>query len=401
MPNPQSSRSGQTPRLALLAAATLLLALAVLLLGSTRQPAQAVPNLPPEVFVDKPSVVVYEGQTATNIGTFEDPEDDGVFDSVNISASEGAITKTGKSVGTWSWSLATKDVPTDETRTVTITATDSGGLSDRVSFSLTVKNGPPPPPANDNFANAQSIGGSAASVSGTTKSATRETGEPDHYTSNPADADWWRGEHTVWYSWKAPDSGPTNIDTCQANIDSILAVYTGTDLSNLSRVVDNNNDRCGGGWGSRVTFIAQGGTTYRIAVGDAGGLQENTFTLKLSGPATQAPRVFSTDPAAGATGVDPAANVTATFSEAMDASTINDTTFKLAPAGTGNVITATVRYDPTTKKAILDPSANLRLGTKYHASISTAATDLAGNRLDQNGNMLGLQGHQWTFTVRN
>ena len=50
---------------------------------------------------------------------------------------------------------------------------------------------------------------------------------------------------------EGPNSGSTTIDTCQANIDSILAVYTGTELNNLSRVADNNNDYCGGGWGSR------------------------------------------------------------------------------------------------------------------------------------------------------
>jgi hypothetical protein len=63
----------------------------------------------------------------------------------------------------------------------------------------------------------------------------------------------------VWYSWRAPNSGSTTIDTCQANIDSILGVYTGTELNNLSRVADNN-DYCGGGWGSKVTFNASAGT---------------------------------------------------------------------------------------------------------------------------------------------
>jgi trimeric autotransporter adhesin len=138
---------------------------------------------------------------------------------------------------------------------------------------------------NDNFANAQSISGTTLSVSGTTQSATRETGEPDHYTSNPADAGLWLGDHSVWYRWTAPSSGSTTIDTCQANIDSILAVYTGTALTSLSRVADNNNDFCGGGWGSKVTFNATAGTTYNIAVSDAGGLRESTFTLKLVAPA--------------------------------------------------------------------------------------------------------------------
>jgi hypothetical protein len=347
-------------------------------------------------------VVVNEGQIATNTGTFEDPFEEGTArpSAVTLSASEGTITKSGTTSGTWSWSYKTPSVAADETKTVIIIAKDAGaGADSSARFSLTVKN---VPPANDNFANAQPISGSALALPGTTQSATREDpGEPDHYTSNPADANWWRGDHTVWYSWKAPDSGPTSIDTCQANIDSILAVYTGSELSNLSRVADNNNDYCGGGWGSKVTFDAQGGTTYRIAVGDAGSLRENTFTLKLSGPAAQRPRVFSTDPAEGATGVDPAANVTATFSEAMNPSSINDTTFMLRPFGFGQPVDFTVSYDPTTKKAILDPKTDLQLGAIYQAEVTSGATDLAGNRLDQDPRLSGLQAKLWTFTIRN
>jgi hypothetical protein len=258
-------------------------------------------------------------------------------------------------------------------------------------------------PANDNFADSQLVSGATASVSGTTQSATREDpGEPDHYTSNPADADWWLGDHTVWYSWKAPDSGSTTIDTCQANIDSILAVYNGAELNNLSRVADNNNDFCGGGWGSKVTFNASAGTTYRIAVGDAGGLRENTFTLNVSTPRdTQAPKVTSTVPAADARGIAPGANISATFSEAMMGSSITSTTFKLMKAGTTTAIEALVTYESTTNKAILNPNSNLRLGTKYKAVVTTGAKDLAGNRLDQNSSQSGLQQKSWTFTTRN
>ena len=141
------------------------------------------------------------------------------------------------------------------------------------------------PPTNDNFANSQVISSSAASVSGTTQLATRESGEPDHYTSNP-DAGDWVGDHTVWYQWTAPSSGPTTIDTCTSTIDSILAVYTGSSLQNLSRVGDNNNSsdcptQSQWEWGSKVTFNASAGTTYRIVVGDAGGARQSTFTLKL------------------------------------------------------------------------------------------------------------------------
>jgi hypothetical protein len=61
----------------------------------------------------------------------------------------------------------------------------------------------------------------------------------------------------------------------------VLAVYTGGSLDDLSRVTDNNNAYCGGGWGAKVSFDAVADTTYYIAVSDVGDLRENTFTLNL------------------------------------------------------------------------------------------------------------------------
>jgi hypothetical protein len=128
-----------------------------------------------------------------------------------------------------------------------------------------------------------------------------------------------------------------------------------------------------------------------------------------SPPDTRAPKVTNTTvPAADATRVAPGVNVTATFSEAMDAittdgdpNTINSNTFKLFRAGTTTAIGAVVSYDATANKAILNPNANLRLGTKYKAVVTTGAQDLAGNRLDQNSSQSGLQQKSWTFTIRN
>jgi Bacterial Ig-like domain len=134
----------------------------------------------------------------------------------------------------------------------------------------------------------------------------------------------------------------------------------------------------------------------------------HTYTVNAKTTETTAPKVISTVPTANATGVAPGANATATFSEAMDASTsdgdpstINGTTVKLFRAGTTTPIGAVVSYDATAKKAILNPNANLRLGTKYNAVITTGAQDLAGNKLDQNSSLSGLQQKTWSFTVRN
>jgi hypothetical protein len=118
----------------------------------------------------------------------------------------------------------------------------------------------------------------------------------------------------------------------------------------------------------------------------------------------QQPMVISTSPANNTTGTA-TEDVTATFSEPMDASTITATTFKLVKLnanGTTTKVTADVRYDDATKKAILDPDPanNLDLGRTYKATVTTGAKDLAGNALDQKPNITGNQSKSWKFTVQ-
>ena len=140
-------------------------------------------------------------------------------------------------------------------------------------------------PANDDFANAQQLIGPDPSANGTTDNGTTETGEPDHCVTDPnGQCGAWVGDHSVWFRWTAVNSGTTTIDTCTASIDSILAVYTGSAVNSLTRVVDGNNG-CQSGFGSIVTFEAAAGTEYKIAVGDAGGAREDSFTLDIDGAA--------------------------------------------------------------------------------------------------------------------
>ena len=121
---------------------------------------------------------------------------------------------------------------------------------------------------------------------------------------------------------------------------------------------------------------------------------------------TTAPKVKRVAPAENATGIAPGANVSTFFSEAMRAGSINTTintkTVKLFKAGTTTALGAVVSYDAATKKAVLNPDANLQRGTRYKAVVTTGAKDLAGNRLDQDQNPSnGLQPKTWFFTVRN
>jgi hypothetical protein len=152
-----------------------------------------------------------------------------------------------------------------------------------------------------------------------------------------------------------------------------------------------------------IDHDGNGLTDFLVLNGDGkvqGPVQLIAFYPESSPPTdTTSPRVTKTTPGANATGVDPATNVTATFSEDMMASSIDGSTFILRERGSTTNLATSVSYDAATRKATLDPTDSLRAGVTYQAVVTTGAKDLAGNPLDQNSTLDGLQQKQWTFTV--
>jgi len=94
-------------------------------------------------------------------------------------------------------------------------------------------------------------------------------------------------------------------------------------------------------------------------------------------PAGTIPVVISTYPANNAQNVASNTLVTATFNEAMNASTINTVTFTLTQAS--KPVSGKVTYSGT--KATFTPDVNLELCATYTARITTGAKDPAGNAL--------------------
>jgi len=88
-------------------------------------------------------------------------------------------------------------------------------------------------PANDNFSAAQVLTGDYGTVTATTTQATTEPGEPSHAGVAPS--------HTVWYSFTATSDGPIEFDTFGSAIDTVVAVYTGTDVSTLDLIAANDD----------------------------------------------------------------------------------------------------------------------------------------------------------------
>jgi hypothetical protein len=115
-----------------------------------------------------------------------------------------------------------------------------------------------PPPTNNAFASAQSLSGTAGTVSGTNAGATLEANEPRIVDNS-------LGGSSVWYRWTAPFTGKAAIDTFGSSFDTVLGVYTGSSLGALTPVADNDDCEVDAP-SSRVVFDARAGTTYRIAV---------------------------------------------------------------------------------------------------------------------------------------
>ncbi|MBI5774183.1 MAG: immunoglobulin domain-containing protein, partial [Verrucomicrobia bacterium] len=113
----------------------------------------------------------------------------------------------------------------------------------------------------DSFASRVITNSSVGEVKGNNTLATREAGEPSHAGRT--------GGRSVWFAWIAPGDGPVTIKTEGSGFDTLLAVYTGTDVASLTEVASNDDQ--GGFFTSVVRFYARSGVTYQIAVDGLGG----------------------------------------------------------------------------------------------------------------------------------
>ncbi len=102
------------------------------------------------------------------------------------------------------------------------------------------------------------------------------------------------------------------------------------------------------------------------------------------------PAVITTSPPDDADGVPTGARIAATFSEAIDPTTLDATSFRLARPGQGPV-GATLSYDPAGPTATLAPQTSLAHAAMYEARLTTAIRDADGNPLAAE--------HVWSFTT--
>ena len=114
-------------------------------------------------------------------------------------------------------------------------------------------------PPNDNFTNRIVLTGPSVVTNGSNVFATREAGEPLHVDK--------LGDTSVWWQWTAPKATNVVVSTFGSSFDSLLAIYTGSTVSNLTLVAnDDDIDPIDGILTSTVTFNSTAGQVYQIAV---------------------------------------------------------------------------------------------------------------------------------------
>jgi len=122
-----------------------------------------------------------------------------------------------------------------------------------------------------------------------------------------------------------------------------------------------------------------------------------SFTTGIATNVT-GPTITLTNPASAAVNVFIDTTVSATFSTAMDPTTITNSTFTLAVAGVGGApVSGTVSYDSASQIATFIPSANLTANTQYTATVSNLVKDLSGNALTSGP--LSTPPDPWSFTT--
>ena len=135
-------------------------------------------------------------------------------------------------------------------------------------------------------------------------------------------------------------------------------------------------------------------TKYTAAISgtvtSSGGVALAPYSWSFTTTTAPIPTVTTTVPAGGATGVNVANALTATFSQPMNSATLTGSTFTLT--GPGNTaVSGLISYNTGTSTVTFTPSASLAYNASYTATITTGAQSSAGATLASN--------YVWTFTT--
>ena len=255
--------------------------------------------------------------------------------------------------------LFTVDRNTGATRTGTLTIAGQ-------TFTVTQSAANTPP--NDNFANAEPLGGQYGATYGATVNATAETGEPVAVNNS-----------SVWYRWTAPANGSfvfslnrSDVGVCGLTTPIPFEIYSGTSLSSLSVAARNYPDPLAptANISNAAGLDAVSATSYYIRVhGNA-----RTFNLRWS-PALKAAGSFRNAQGQVITTL-PNRNVTVTNNQTNNQCGANGGTSSFTATYTDGIffpVTTSIAIAPALPSVTWNPAQYTLFATNSNADFTATA----------------------------
>ena len=227
----------------------------------------------------------------------------------------------------------------------------------------------------------------------------------DHLTAAPASADFGpriSGTTSAVQTFTVTNSGTKNLTITAVNFsgdntaDYTVQAPVSGDCAFTPNLSVPPSPAVGSSCTISVAFSPQSGTNgVRTASFDITtfetfppNLEAPPLKIALTGTADSTlPTVGTVLPANSATMVATNTSIKATFSEAMNSTTVSGVTFTLN--GPSGAIAGTVTYDTVNKTATFQPAAAFATSATYTATITTGVQDPAGNAMAVN--------YTWTF----
>jgi hypothetical protein len=158
--------------------------------------------------------------------------------------------------GATSSSLVLTGVQPSDAGNYSVVVKNAIGVTRSQRANLTVVIGSGAATFADHFADRVSVNPLEGAVIGDNSTATLETNEPIHGGKT--------GGQSIWYTWRASFSGVITLSTRGSSFDTLMSVYTGEALNDLSLVA--SDDDSGGFFTSTVMFNCVEGIDYHIAI---------------------------------------------------------------------------------------------------------------------------------------
>jgi len=164
------------------------------------------------------------------------------------------------------------NVPAIPTNRLELSLIVDGSLAGKANFTNTYVFRTATIPPNDDFPPLAKVPDNGGVMLGDNTFGSLQFGEPVHAGLATA-------EKSVWWNFAPTNSGPVLVDTAGSAFDTVVAVYVGDTLTNLTQIAATND--VGNIPQGFVKFTATNGVTYRIAVASASATGTGAIRLKV------------------------------------------------------------------------------------------------------------------------